>query len=93
MTFNPNQLEVVHLPGQARFEMCAEGLVAELTYSLHGDTITFLHTGVPPEWEGRGVGRKLALTGLEYAKQNGLKIKSLCWFVTLQLKRHPEYQI
>jgi len=92
MNVNPEELQVVHLPEQGRFEIRVEGLVSELTYELRGDTITFLHTGVPSELEGQGVGRKLAMTGLEYARQNGLKIKSLCWFVSLYLKRHPEYQ-
>ena len=92
MNIYPNDLQVLHLPEQNRFEIRADGLVAELTYALHDGMITFLHTGVPPEWEGRGVGKKLAMTGLEYARANGLKIQSLCWFVTLHLKRHPEYQ-
>jgi hypothetical protein len=88
----PDELDVAHLPEQGRFEIRADHLVAELNYSRLGDTITFLHTGVPPEWEGRGVGSKLVKTGLEYAKANGLRIKSLCWFVSGYLKRHPEYQ-
>lgn len=93
MTFNLNDLTVLHIPEKNRFEIRIDGLVAELTYSLHGDTITFLHTGVPSELEGQGVGRRLVLAGLDYARANGFKIRSLCWFVSLQLKRHPEYQI
>ena len=89
---NLEKLKVVHIPEKDRFEIRVNGLVAELTYTLHGDTITFLHTGVPPELEGQGVGRKLVMSGLEYARLNRLKIKSLCWFVSLYLKRHPGYQ-
>lgn len=92
MNIDPQKLQVLHLPEKARFEIRVDALVAELTYTLHGDTITFLHTGVPSELEGQGLGRKLALAGLGYAKANGLKIRSLCWFVSLQLKRHPQYQ-
>lgn len=92
MDINLNDLPVLHLPEKNRFEIRVDGLTAELTYSLHGDTITFLHTGVPSELEGRGVGRKLVMAGLEYARANGFKIRSMCWFVSLYLKRHPEYQ-
>ena len=92
MTINLNELTVLHLPEKNRFEIRVENLVAELNYTLHGDTITFLHTGVPPEWEGQGVGRKLVMTGLEFARENKFKIQSLCWFVSLHLKRHPEYR-
>ncbi|MEW5941122.1 MAG: GNAT family N-acetyltransferase [Chloroflexota bacterium] len=92
MNINLDELPVLHVPENRRFEIRVEGLVAELTYSLAGGTITFLHTGVPAELEGQGVGKKLAMAGLEYARSNGLKIQSLCWFVTIHLKRHPEYQ-
>jgi predicted GNAT family acetyltransferase len=92
MQINPNDLQVIHLPEQGRFEIRVGGHLAELTYSLLGGTITFLHTGVPSELEGQGVGRKLVMAGLNYARANGFKIRSLCWFVSLYLKRHPEYQ-
>ena len=92
MNVNLDELTVLHLPEKNRFEIHVDNLVAELTYTLHGDTITFLHTGVPSELEGQGVGRKLVMAGLEYARANYFKIRSLCWFVSLYLQRHPEYQ-
>ncbi len=92
MNINLDEPNILHLPEQRRFEIRVDNLVAELTYTLHNDTITFTHTGVPPELEGQGVGSKLAKAGLEYARANGLKIKSLCWFVSSYLERHPEYQ-
>ena len=88
---NPDELQVLHLPEQGRFEIHAQGHVAELEYVLNDSTITFTHTGVPPALEGQGVGAKLAKAGLDYARASGFKIQSTCWFVTLYLKRHPEY--
>ena len=92
MIVNLVDLKVVHIPQKQRFEIDVEGYIAELTYKLHDGTILFLHTGVPPALEGQGVGSKLVKAGLEYARANGLEIKSLCWFVTRYLQRHPEYQ-
>jgi len=89
---NLDELQVVHLPEQERFEIRVDGYIAELTYSLIGSTILFKHTGVPSKLEGRGIGSKLAKAGLEYARTNGLKIQSVCWFVSGYLQRHPEYQ-
>ena len=89
---NLDELQIVHLPEQERFEIRVDGYIAELTYSLIGSTILFKHTGVPSELEGRGIGSKLAKAGLEYARTNGLKIQSICWFVSGYLQRHPEYQ-
>ena len=92
MNINLANLSVLHIPEKSRFEIRVDSHVAELTYILDGKTITFLHTGVPPELEGQGVGRKLVMAGLEYARTSGFKIKSTCWFVTEHIKRHPEYQ-
>lgn len=92
MNINPNDLQVIHLPAQGRFEIRAQGQIAELTYKLNGSTIIFTHTGVPSALEGQGIGSKLAKAGLEYARENGLKVRSLCWFVDGYIQRHPEYQ-
>jgi len=88
----PKDLPVTHLPERHRFEIRADDLAAELTYALHGDTLTFVHTGVPSEWEGQGIGSKLARAGLDHARANGYKIHSICPFISSYLKRHPEYQ-
>jgi len=88
-----NDLQVIHIQENHRFEIRVDGLVAELTYAVTGDTIAFLRTSVPPALEGQGVGRKLVMAGLDYARTNGLKIKSLCSFVSDYLQRYPEYQI
>lgn len=87
---NLDELQVMHLPEQGRFEIRAGGQTAVLTYHLQGGTITFLHTGVPPELEGGGIGSKLAQAGLDYARAKGLKIQSECSFMSRYLKRHPE---
>jgi len=84
--------EVIHNPAERRFELTVDGHLAVLTYIMMDDIIIFTHTGVPPEIEGGNVGVKLAKTGLGYARQNGLGVRSKCWFVSKYLKRHPEYQ-
>jgi predicted GNAT family acetyltransferase len=83
---------VIHNPEEHRFELSIDGHLAVLDYILRGNTIIFIHTGVPPEIEGGNVGVRLAQTGLEYARGNGLGVKSKCWFVSKYLRRHPEYQ-
>ena len=83
---------VTHNPEEHRFELTLDGHQAVLDYIMMGDIIIFTHTGVPSEIEGGNVGVKLAQTGLEYARQNGLGVRSKCWFMSKYLKRHPEYQ-
>ena len=39
MNVNPEELQVVHLPEQSRFEIRVENLISELIYDLRGDKI------------------------------------------------------
>lgn len=73
-----------------RFEIHIDSYIGELTYTLNRDTITFTHTGVPPAIEGRGIGSLLVKTGFQYARENNLKVRTLCWFVRKYMDRHPE---
>ena len=88
---NPYDGEVVHNPEASRFEIQIERQVAVLRYQMRGGTILFTHTGVPRELEGRWLGTRLVHTGLEYAREQGLKVDSLCWFVDRYISKHPEY--
>jgi predicted GNAT family acetyltransferase len=84
--------DIIHNPEENRFELTLDGHLAVLDYIMKGDIIIFTHTGVPPAIEGGNVGVKLAQTGLEYARENRLGVRSKCWFVSKYLQRHPEYQ-
>jgi predicted GNAT family acetyltransferase len=83
-------LKVTHNLSEKRFEIQIDSHLAVLDYVMQGATITFMHTGVHPALEGRGIGSLLVKTGLQYAKDKNLKIKSLCWFVDKYIQRHPE---
>jgi len=84
--------EVTHNTEKKRFEISLDGHMAVLNYIPMGEIITFTHTGVPSAIENRGLGSKLVETGLDYARKNGLKVRSTCWFVSKYLRRNPEYQ-
>ena len=82
---------VVHDTAAGRFQIEEGGRLAVLDYSLAGGTITFVHTGVPPELEGRGIGSKLARAGLDYARREALSVVPQCPFVLAYVHRHKEY--
>ena len=84
--------EIRHEPENSRFTATTEGGEAALEYMRDGKRITFTHTGVPPEAEGKGVGGALAKAGLEFARSEGLNVRPMCPFVADFVKRHPEYQ-
>jgi predicted GNAT family acetyltransferase len=74
-----------------RFEVHEDGRLAELGYKLGVSQITLVHTQVPPELEGRGIGSALVKAGIDYARQHDLKIVPHCPFARSYLQRHPEY--
>lgn len=82
---------VTNNEAESRFEAVMDGHVALLQYRTSPGLITFIHTEVPSEFEGRGVGGELVRSGLEYARSHALKVVPLCSFVAGYLRRHPEY--
>ncbi|MFQ6549161.1 GNAT family N-acetyltransferase [Aestuariibius sp. 2305UL40-4] len=65
---------------------------AELTISILSPKLVIAdHTGVPPAFEGQGIGLKLLERLIADAKEDGFKIVPLCPFVNAQRRRHPEW--
>ena len=75
-----------------RFELEEEGQTGFLSYIREEDAITFTHTIVPEELEGRGVGSRIVKTGLDFARAEGLKVVPQCSFVRGYIERHHEYR-
>ncbi len=70
--------------GESKGEFVAydNGAVAgKMTYSNAGSkTFIIDHTEVNPEFNGKGVGKEMVMTAVNYARQNGKKIIPLCPF-------------
>jgi predicted GNAT family acetyltransferase len=82
---------VINNPHGQRFETTMDGHVAVLNYKQDGRSITFLHTEVPQQLAGRGVGSALAKTGLKYAREQGLQVIPKCEFMASYIEKHPEF--
>ena len=74
-----------------RFELDADGHVAFSNYRRNNNVLTLLHTEVPKELEGRGIGSALIRGVLDTARSQGLKVNALCPFTKGYIERHPEY--
>ena len=74
----------------SRFELRADGWLAELIYRIRGDRLVLVHTEVPVELEGRGVGGRLVTAAVDRAVREGLTLVPLCPFARGWLERHPE---
>ena len=82
--------EFIDDPDASRFGLRADGWLAELVYRIRGDRLVLVHTEVPVELEGRGIGGRLVTAAVDRAMRDGLTLVPLCPFARGWLERHPE---
>ncbi len=83
--------DVTDNKNEHRFELSVEGHVAAAYYELSGGVITFVHTEVPPELGGKGVGSRLVKGALDQVRTAGLKVVAQCPFVKGWIGKHSDY--
>jgi predicted GNAT family acetyltransferase len=84
--------KVAHKSSENRFEVDLGREKAILIYEIKVGLFILVHTEVPPAYERRGIAGKMATAALEYARNEGLKIRSYCSYTTRFIEKHPEYQ-
>ena len=82
--------DVTHNEASKRFEATVDGLVSRCDYRMHGSTMMLVHTEVPPQLEGRGIGSLLVRAAFEHARQNGMDVLPVCSYARTWAERHPE---
>jgi predicted GNAT family acetyltransferase len=75
---------------EKRFLVTVDGTTAELVYRVHGDRLVLVHTGVPDELEGQGVGSALVAAAIDFAQEQGFIVEPRCPFARGWLERHPD---
>ena len=85
------EVQVTHDDAGHRFTAELDGELAMAEYHLQGGEAHFTHTEVPPAFEGRGVGSRLAKAALDWAVAEGHRIVPQCPFIAAYVKRHREY--
>jgi hypothetical protein len=75
-----------------RYEISVDGKTAFSEYKIDNGVISFMHTEVPNEFRGKGVGSKLVRGELEAARTRGLKVIARCPFVARYIQEHAEFQ-
>jgi uncharacterized protein len=75
---------------RARYEAHVDDeLVGFLEYIVKHGRIALVHTEVPPEYEGQGVGSALVRHALDDARSRELRVIAICEYVQGYLARHP----
>ena len=89
---NDIDLDVRDDPAHSRWIALDGGVEAGLAmYERTADVVTFTHTVVHPQAEGRGVGSALARAALDAARANGDHVVARCEFIARFIDRHREY--
>jgi uncharacterized protein len=83
--------DIIDNKAHHRFELEVEGHVAKSFYRIENGVITFIHTEVPPELGGEGIGSRLIKGALDQVRANGLKVIAECPFVKAYIEKHAEY--
>jgi hypothetical protein len=84
--------DIVNNAAQHQFELEVDGHVATAHYEINGNVVTFMHTEVPPELGGKGVGSRLVQGALDQVRADGMKVIAKCPFVKGWIGKHPAYQ-
>lgn len=74
---------------QNRYEIVRDEGVAVLEYRRRGDRLVLVHTGVPKELEGHGIGGKLVAAAVEDARRGELTVVPLCPYARTWIEKHP----
>ena len=82
--------EVRHDADGSRFVAGRPGQEAELLYRVRNGRLILVHTEVPIELEGHGIGGKLVSAAVDYAAAHGLAVVPSCPFAQSWLDRHPD---
>ena len=83
--------DIINNKTKHRYELAVDGHIAATYYAIADGVITFVHTEVPPELGGKGVGSRLIKGALDQVRAEGLKVIAQCPFVKAWIDKHPDY--
>ena len=64
--------------------------MAYLEYTMTGNVLGLIHTEVPDEMSGQGIGGRLVRAALRRAQSDRLSLVPWCLFARRWLKEHPD---
>lgn len=83
-------IEIVHNESEKRFQTVVDGVTAYISYTIYQAGIDLVHTIVPKEIGGRGVAAALTEYVLNYAIDNGMRVRASCYYVRAYIERHKD---
>lgn len=75
-----------------RFELTYNDDIAYIDYRWYNKTLILLYIFVPVQFRGKSLSTKLIEYALHYARENGVKIKVFCPYISKYIRMHPQHQ-
>jgi predicted GNAT family acetyltransferase len=89
---NDESIRFVKNESAAQYEIwVGDTLAGVAQYRDSPDHVNFTHTEVEPEFEGKGLAGQLARYALDDVVDQGKLIVTTCPYMTVYVRRHPEY--
>jgi predicted GNAT family acetyltransferase len=92
MTVDLEKLDVRHNEGNQTFEVWIDGHLSKLDYLQEEKNFVITHVGVFPEHRGQGVAGKIVEAGLQYARENQLRVIPMCSYAAAYIRRNPQHR-
>ena len=91
MEVDPDKLVITNNETAGLFEARLDDRTAIVKYRRAGNKLIFIHTEVPPEFEGHGIAARLTQAALDFARSGHLRVVPFCPYVANYIRRHSEY--
>ena len=91
MTVDLDKLTITHNEADHTFEVWIDGHLSKLDYIQDGKNFVIAHVGVYPELRGQGIAGKIVEAGLQYARENSLRVIPMCSYAAAYIRRNPQY--
>lgn len=89
-------MEIIHEQFESKGAFVAKDQdkkAGEMTYSKAGDSLIIIdHTEVDPSFGGQGVGKKMVLAAVDFARENNIKVLPLCPFAKAAFDKDASIQ-
>jgi predicted GNAT family acetyltransferase len=84
-------MDVTNAAEERRYEARIDGELAGIAeYRASDTTVTFVHTEVMSEFEGKGVASRLVRAALDDVRAQGKKVRAVCPFVKGYVEKHSD---
>ena len=74
-----------------QYEYHIDSYIPHIEYKKRKNEIALIHTSMPEDLRGQGIGTQLIKDTLDDISRQGLKVIPICGAVAHFMKKHPEY--